>query len=136
MQPDNLAYALTQLVHNFGAVAVVGGAAYALGTGAPPSTERRLARLVGGGWALQIASGAGFGVISYYYYGLLPDIHGIAVAALYVKIACAAAGLALALRFQQRAALWSEARRRQAWRALLVFGAVALAAAAFLRWFS
>ena len=136
MQPENLAYALTQLVHNFGAVAVVGAPAYALGTGGALATELRLARLVAAGWALQIASGAGFGAVSYYYYGLLPDIHGIALAALYVKIACAAAGLVLALGFRARAAPWSETRRRRAWRALLALGSAALAAAAFLRWFS
>lgn len=136
MLPENLAYALTQLLHNFGAVAVVGAPAFALGAGATLATERRLARFLGAGWALQIASGAGFGAVSYYYYGLLPDIHGIAVAALYLKIACAVAGLAAALGLRACADRWSAARRRLAWRVLFLLGAVALAAAAFLRWFS
>lgn len=138
MQPENLAYALTQVVHNFGAAAVVGGAAFALWEGAWRPSERdvRLARLVSLGWAVQIASGASFGAVSYYYYGRFPEIHAVALAALYIKIACAAAGLGVALRFQSRAEQWNEARRRLAWQALALLGATALAAAAFLRWFS
>lgn len=136
MSPENLAYALTQLVHNFGAVAVIGIPAFALRAGASSGTEARLAWIVGAAWAVQIASGAGFGAVSLYYYGQLPDIHGVAVAALYVKIACAVTGLAGAVGFRTRADGWSEARRRLAWHALLVLGATALAAAAFLRWFS
>lgn len=137
MQPENLAYALTQVVHNFGAVAVVGAAAFALWAN-PGADDRegRLARLVSLGWTVQLASGATFGAISYHYYGRLPDIHGIALAALYIKIACAVAGLALALRLQSRAERWNEARRKLAWRGLAALGGTALAAAAFLRWFS
>jgi hypothetical protein len=134
---ENLAYALSQLLHNFGAVAVVGGAAFALWTSAmPPARELRLVRLVATGWAIQIASGGAFGAVSYFYYGRLPDIHGVAVAALSIKIACAAAGLTLALAFHSRAARWSAAVRTGSWRALAALGATALAAAAFLRWFS
>ena len=137
MQPENLAYALTQVMHNFGAVAVAGGAAFALWTSpAAADSQSRLARLVSLGWAVQLATGAGFAAASYHYYGRLPDIHAVALAALYVKIACAAAGLALALRLQSRAERWNEARRNLAWRALAALGATALAAAAFLRWFS
>lgn len=137
MQPENLAYAFTQIVHNFGAVAVVGGAGAALWP--PPAAKdrnRALAGLVAAGWAMQFASGAAFGGISYYAYGRLPDIHGAALGALYLKIACAAAGLVLAMRLGARAALWDEARLRRAWRALMALGATALAAAAFLRWLS
>lgn len=137
MVPENLAYALTQVLHNFGAVAVVGSGAFALWTPALPSVrEKRLARLVGLGWAVQIASGAGFGAVSYYYYGRLPEIHGVAVAALAIKVACATAGVALALLLQSGGERWPETRRRLSWRALAVLAATALAAAAFLRWFS
>lgn len=81
-------------------------------------------------------SGAGFGAISYYYYGRFPEIHGVAVAALAIKVTCAIAGLALALLLQSRGERWPETRRRLSWRVLAVLGATALAAAAFLRWFS
>ncbi|MGH8725517.1 MAG: hypothetical protein ACREU1_11715 [Burkholderiales bacterium] len=137
MVPENLAYALTQVLHNFGAVVVVGGAAFALWAPALPSVrEKRLARLVGLGWAVQIASGAGFGAVSYYYYGRLPEIHGVAVAALTTKVTCAVAGLALVLLLQSRGERWNEPQRKLSWRALAVLAATALAAAAFLRWFS
>jgi hypothetical protein len=134
---ENLAYALTQVLHNFGAVAVVGGPAFALWLPAlPPARERALAWLVALGWAVQIASGTGFGAVSYYYYGQLPDIHGIAVVALTIKIACAAAGITLATMRLLREERWNEARRKFTWRALAALGATALFAAAFLRWFS
>ena len=135
---ENLAYALTQVLHNFGAVVVVGGAAAALWArpALPYAREKRLVRLVGAGWAVQIASGAGFGAVSYYFYGRLPDIHGVAVAALATKVACAAGGLALALLSLSRSERWNEKRRRLLWRALALLAATALAAAAFLRWFS
>lgn len=137
MVTENLAYALTQVLHNFGAVTVVGGAAFALWAPALPSgREAQLARFVTLGWAVQIASGVGFGGVSYYYYGQFPDIHGVAVAALTTKVACAAAGLALALLLQLRGERWNEGQRKLAWRALALLGATALFAAAFLRWFS
>ncbi|MBI3157417.1 MAG: hypothetical protein HYZ20_18715 [Burkholderiales bacterium] len=135
--PENLAYALTQVLHNFGGVAVVGVPVFALRAAPLPSErETRLARLGALGWAVQIASGAGLGAVSYYYYGRLPDIHGVAVAALVTKLACAAGGLALALRLQSRAERWNEVQRKLSWRALAALAATALAAAAFLRWFS
>lgn len=137
MQPENLAYALTQLLHNFGAVAVTGGAVYGLMAGAM-STQRevRLALLVAAGWTLQMATGLAFATVSFYFYGQLPDLHGIATAALTIKIVCAIAGLTLSIATLTSAAQWSSAARRRAWHALAALGATALAAAAFLRWFS
>lgn len=137
MDLQNLAYALAQIVHNFGAVAVTGGAAAALlllraGSAIP----RWLGGLVLTGWAMQIASGAGFGAISYFYYGRFPDLHGIAVAALGIKMVCAASGLIAAAACVRHAARWSAARRRIVWTVLVTLAATALSAAAFLRWFS
>ncbi len=137
MDPQNLAYALVQLVHNFGAVAVVGGAVAArwLARDAP-ATQRQLAWLVLGGWLAQAASGAGFGTVSYLFYGRFPDIHTIARAALLIKLACAAGGILLAAGYLRRAADWQPARRDTVWTLLLALGVTALAAAAFLRWFA
>lgn len=135
MDPQNLAYALTQVVHNFGAAAVVGGALapwLARGT----ETERSLGVLVCLGWAAQIASGSAFGAISYYYYGQFPDISGVAVGALGIKVACAAVGFSLSALFLVRASVWRDPTRRMAWHVLAGLGATALTAAAFLRWFS
>lgn len=134
---QNLSYAAVQAAHNFGAVAVVGGPAFLLLAGAPHfSLQRKIAWFAAGGWLLQILSGIGFGVVSYTGYGSLPDIHGIAIAALYIKVLCALAGLVTALAFLGYASDWSEQRSRRAWQLLLVLGITALTAAAILRWFS
>lgn len=137
MDLQNFAYAVVQVVHNFGAVAVTGGAAAAL---LPLRADAALRRVLGwavlAGWAMQIASGAGFGGISYAYYGRFPDIHGVAVAALGVKMVCAASAFLLAAAYLRYAAGWSAARCRSTWIGLVALAATALSAAAFLRWFS
>jgi hypothetical protein len=124
-------------VHNFGAVAVVGGAILGRWPQATAPLERRkLAWLILVGWLLQGGSGAGFGAISFAYYGQFPDIHGIAVAALLVKMACAASGIVFAAAFLRYQAEWSEPRQEVFWTVLILLGVIALTAAAFLRWFS
>lgn len=133
---ENLAYAAAQVVHNFGAVAVVGGALCALWLRPEAGAERRLAGLVLAGWLAQAASGAMFGAVSLHYYGSLPDIQGVAVLALRVKVLAAVAGVLLAAAFLRRAAHWSDASRRRSWAASSALAVVALTAAAFLRWFS
>ena len=88
---ENLNYAIVQLVHNFGAAAVVGFPVlgwYISGQASP--VLRKFAWVVGLSWAVQAMSGAGFGAVSYYYYQTFPDLHGIAFAALLTKILCAA----------------------------------------------
>ena len=134
---QNLAYAVIQVVHNFGAVAVVGSAVYALWPG-PWQAEMRkpLAWVMLAGWAAQAASGGAFGGVSWLYYGRFPDIHGIAVAALLIKMACAAAGFILAAAYLYSGIAWSERAQQATWHALATLAATALTAAAFLRWFS
>lgn len=137
MAPQDLAYALVQVIHNLGAVAVVGGAVCAL---APPCRQpefrRRLAWLVLVGWAIQAMSGAGFGAISIYYYGRPPDIHAIAMAALFIKMACAATGFTLAALSLMSATRGRPFFREAVWPVLAGLGVTAISAAAFLRWFS
>lgn len=133
MDSQNLGYAATQIVHNFGAVAVVGGAACALAW-RDSEVQRKLTWIVLIGWATQAASGATFGAISYYYYGKFPDIHGAAMAALLVKMFCAALGFTLAA--QQLFLPVPAISRRHAWLVLFALGALALSSAAVLRWFS
>jgi hypothetical protein len=134
---QNLAYALTQVIHNFGAVAVVGGAATALWlTPRQPVLERSLAWLVALAWVAQIISGVSLGAISFYYYGRFPDISGIATAALAIKITSAVIGFFLAVFYLLRAARWPDATCRRIWQVLTGLGVIALTAAAFLRWFS
>lgn len=134
---ENLAYALVQLVHNFGAAAVTGGAIAAWWPSPQPAhAQRRLAWLVATAWIAQAASGALFGVVSFAWYGQFPDIAPLARVALAVKVLCAFGGIVLVTALLSRGRHWTETARLRAWRALAGFGVVALAAAAFLRWFS
>lgn len=134
---QDLGYALVQVMHNFGAVAVVGGSVFMLYMAPQPvPMQRKFAWLVGVGWGTQALSGMAFGAISYYYYGKFPDIHGIAVAALAVKMLCAVSGLAVVALYLRYAHGWADRQRHMAWQILFALGATALTAAAFLRWFS
>lgn len=137
MQLENLSYALTQVIHNFGAAAVVGGAFFAL-KARPEQLQLKhcMAWLVLIAWGTQAASGLIFGSISFFFYGEFPDLHQTAFIALLIKIACAAGGFILAALYVRGAKQWSETGRQRAWHALTGLGATALTAAAFLRWFS
>lgn len=135
MDLQNLAYALTQVVHNFGAVTVVAAPMFALWA-VRPVAARGVLWLVLSGWALQLASGAVFGAVSFHYYGQFPDIHGIAIGALAVKVLCALVAVALiALSLYSRPSAGGHPSIVP-WRILATLGGTALTAAAFLRWFS
>ena len=132
---QNLAYAVIQVVHNFGAVAAVGGSLAATKSSSV-DTRNKLAWLALVGWGTQGASGVAFGAVSYYFYHQFPDISGIAVAALVVKMACAATGFLLLAVYLFRGGIWPEEKRCHAWFASSALAVTALSAAAFLRWFS
>lgn len=137
MDPQNLAYALVQVAHNFGAVAVLGGALVGVARqegGRVPA--RGLGWLVLFGWAVQAGSGAGFGAVSWLAYGRLPDLHAIAAGALALKLACATGGFVLAALWLRFGRGWTQATWRRTWGALAALAATALTAAAFLRWFA
>lgn len=134
MDFQNLTYTLVQLAHNFGAMAIVGLSWY--GWRNPPAAPVKLAAWIALAWAVQIASGAGFGATSVYYYGQFPDIHGVAIVALGIKVAAALAGLVLALIFIGRSSAGADTRTTRVWAIETLLGSAALAAAAFLRWFS
>ncbi|RJQ47959.1 MAG: hypothetical protein C4528_03855 [Gammaproteobacteria bacterium] len=134
---ENLVYTGVQLAHNFGAVAVVASAAAAVWlVPGNVSLQRKLAKLMATGWVVQGASGALFGAVSYGFYGKFPDIKGIAVAALVVKVVCAVAGFVVVLGYLEKVGAWSTGQRQAAWRVLSVLAFIPLIAAAFLRWFS
>lgn len=134
---QNFIYALIQVIHNFGAVAVVGVAASALWmVPAAGAIRHRLALFSAVAWAVQAATGVLFGISTFYFENHLPDIHGIAVDALIIKMSCASGGFVLAVAYVKWESGWSATRRLYAWRALLALGTVALSSAAFLRWFS
>lgn len=132
---QNLNYAVVQVVHNLGAVAVVSGSVGAMKLRVDLG-RRKLALLVLGGWLTQAVSGATFGVVSYYYYRQLPDISGIAALALSIKIACATSGVLLLTTYLALSDKWTESGKSKAWLASCGLALTALCAAAFLRWFS
>ena len=132
---ENLSYAVVQVMHNFGAVAVMGGAAFALFPGTT-ALHRKLAWLVGLGWITQAMSGMSFAAVSYYYYGKLPDIHDIAMTALLTKMLCAVFGVSIVIIYIRYSTNLTIERRRLTWQLLTTLGLTALTAAAFLRWFS
>ncbi len=134
---QNFIYALVQVIHNFGAVTVAGTAASAIWLAQGNAGLRhRLSLLMALAWAVQAASGALFGITTYYFERNLPDIHGIAVDALVVKIVCALTGFSLAVVYLKSHSGWSADKQLLAWRISLVLGVVALSSAAFLRWYS
>ena len=134
---QNLLYALIQVVHNLGAVTVVASSASALWLARGNSTaQHRLSLLLAAAWAVQAASGALFGITTFLYERHLPDIHGIAVDALLIKMFCALCGFILAVTCVKLGSAWAMGKQLLAWRASFSFGIIALGSAAFLRWFS
>ncbi len=132
---QNLSYSVIQVAHNFGAVATVGGSVIA--TQLRDNVMRqRLAHLVLIGWVTQAVSGATFGMVTYYYYHQLPDISGVAVGALGIKMVCAALGILLLTTYLWQSQRWNEQRKNKAWISSSVLAIAAISAAAFLRWFS
>lgn len=135
MNWQNLVYALTQVIHNFGAVVVVAGPLYPLITGSPKH-ERRVLWLTLMGWVAQIASGTLFGLVSLHFYSQLPDIHGIAIVALTVKIVCAMTAFVLTIASLRACDRYTDRRAVITWQVLAALAIVTLTAAAFLRWYS
>lgn len=132
---QNLAYAIVQVAHNFGAVAAVGGSLAALKFRGV-DTRRYLAKLALAGWGTQAASGAAFGATSYYYYHQFPDITGIATVALAIKMVCVAIGFLLLVAYLFWSATWTVPKMNAVWITSSALAVTALSAAAFLRWFS
>lgn len=133
----NFIYTLLQIVHNFGAAMVVGSPAvgyWLLGQG-DTTLQRRLAWLTVAGAVAQVGSGIGFGLASQFVKGQLPEIEGVAFVALLVKLFCVAAIVVLMLRYVLTTASGEMPRQRRMWLVTLILGGVALAAAAFLRWY-
>ena len=143
-------YACVQLVHNVGAAAVVGIPAVAWWLGSTNQlasvlpdhkpeivvVQRKLAWLTIFAWLIQIASGAGFGATTYYLKHELPDLTGVGLAALGIKIACAIICFVLALIYLRTASRWSSNMQLRVWQTLFVLGLTALMSAAFLRWYA
>ena len=131
-----LVYALVQAVHNLGAVAVVASPAGALAFRANGKVvERRLAWTLLLAWGLQALSGAGFALASYGLKGQLPEVTGVALGALVVKVAATAGGFALAAALLWLRPLAAPRSRAAAWGVCLGLALAALTAASPLRWY-
>lgn len=126
-QAQNLAYALVQVAHNYGAVASVGGSLAACFFA---GKQRTIPLIVLIGWGVQGASGAAFGAASWYFMHRFPDIGPVATDALYIKIGCVLTGFSIA------AYGVFKGGSRQAWIASFILALTALTSAAVLRWFS
>lgn len=132
---QNLSYSVIQVVHNFGAVATVAGSLIAARL-RDNITRIKLARLVLGGWVTQAVSGAIFGMVSYFYYHEFPDISGVAIYALTIKMVCASLGILLLTTYVWRSVRWTEPGKNRVWISSAVLSISAISAAAFLRWFA
>lgn len=132
---QNLIYAFIQVLHNFGAAAIIGFSVYGfMATKAGPKPG--LGYLLAMAWLIQGVSGGFFGLTTYYYHHQLPDIHGVAMAALLIKIACVVLGFSIAASYAIWFKRYSLVFVRGIWIGLTLVGLTALSAAAFLRWFS
>jgi len=132
----NVSYALVQAVHNYGAVAVVGGpAAAVLWAREQKTVPMVLAWLTLSGWVVQGLSGISFAVTSYLSRGELPEVTGIALFALAIKVICALVGFSLIALYVITTPQRRETRQRKLFPALFFIGITALTGAAFLRWF-
>jgi len=132
---QNFGYSIIQVVHNFGAVATVGGSIVANRL-RDDVTRQRMAHLVLVGWITQAVSGATFGMLTYYFYHQMPDISGIAVDALGIKMGCVSLGILLLSLYLWQSHRWTERGKSKAWISSSVLAVTAISAAAFLRWFS
>ncbi len=136
MSAENLAYALIQVAHNLGAVALVALPVFGLWHGRKRTGAQRVALVLLAMAVVQALTGMFFGAASLYFHGALPDIHGVAAIALWVKVAALGIALAAGAAILAYGSVWSEARYAGAWKIACAAGVTALIAAAFLRWYS
>lgn len=134
MQIENILYAVSQIVHNFGAVAVTALPLVALKFKLTGRQLRSFYKLIGLAWLAQSASGAGFGLTSYYVVGSLPELHHIALSALVLKITCAVIAIGLVSGILIR--LINGQKEKLLLTIFSGLGLTALISAAILRWFS
>jgi hypothetical protein len=133
---ENLIYTWVQIVHNFGAVAVVDSPAAALCLSRENLLVRhKLAWLMVLGWLAQGASGIGFALTSYTMKGALPEVTGIALGALVLKVACTFIGTVLTGFYLATRLRWSATQEYRMWQMMFVMTITAITAAAFLRWY-
>jgi hypothetical protein len=134
MQLENILYAGVQIAHNFGAVGVAGLPIAALWLGSARTSFSKIAWLTLLAWLVQSVTGVGFGIVSYFVVGELPEIHHLAFVALGIKASCAVLAIALlSIKLLGRLEATSD---EVTLIGLAGLGSTALTCAAILRWFS
>lgn len=136
MLPENLAYALIQVAHNFGAAALLGSTVFWLWPRPRPEYARPITWIILIAWGTQIASGALFGVTSLYFYGETPDLSTVAQIALLLKVLAASGGFLLGAAYVLRGRYWKNETVKRLFQIQAALAVLALTGAAFLRWFS
>ena len=146
---EDFVYACIQLMHNVGAAAVVGSPAVAwwlarfnraaLESSDRPlamvSIRRSLAWLTLLAWSTQIGSGAAFGATTYFLKHELPELTGVGLVALLIKVSCAFVCFILTVLYIRSGTSWTDRLQLRAWQVLFLLGLAALMSAAFLRWY-
>lgn len=132
---QNMSYSVVQVVHNLGAVLAVGGSLSAVVL-KKVEDQKKLAWIALTGWGVQGLSGATFGVVSYFFYHRFPEIAGIAVYALVIKIICTAVAVVLLLSNLIKGPDWPNGKKNYVMMTSFMLAIIALSAAAILRWFS
>lgn len=133
---ENLTYSVIQAFHNVGAIGVVAAPTviYLLLGNSDAIVKTNYIAIALASWLIQVLSGIGFGVTSFSFYGQIPDIDGVALVALVVKVICAmlSMGLYLYLLLPKSQGLRAH---KSVWRILVVASVLPLVSAAFLRWY-
>lgn len=133
LQLDNALYAAAQVVHNFGAAATLGLPLAAMRYAASGPMLRRTYQFTLAAWMVQLVSGVSFGLVSYFIVEELPQIGGLALAALYTILLCALLSILVIAAVLLN---WRAIPDRTALASLATLSAAALLSAAFLRWSS
>jgi hypothetical protein len=131
---SDLPYALVQVCHNLGAATVAAPPVAALWLARETESRRRLAWLSTIAWAAQAATGTAFGIVSWTTKGALPELAGVALWALLLKLFATGLGLAAGAALLLRTGAADEGDR-PLWATSLAAAALALGGAAFLRWY-
>ena len=132
---ENLIYTWIQIAHNFGAVAVVGSPAVGWWLERKKIVANRLALLALLGWFVQGATGIGFAITSYSLKGAVPEVTGIALGALLVKVSATVIGFLAAAILWKKSPQWFVRRKMLVWQIMFAFSIAALMGAAVLRWY-
>jgi hypothetical protein len=132
---ENLTYTIVQILHNFGAVTVVGSPIAGWWLERKNLAVHRLTLLALLGWMAQGATGIGFALTSYTFKGAIPEVTGIALAALLIKVFATLIGFVAAILIFKKGRQWQSRTRIRTWQSMLFLSLSALTAAGFLRWY-